>query len=754
MNTDPDEKSAVVAEPRDTADAKAVNDLIRGAVNDAASAGVFEKLALAYNTRRMLWAGQTEDGLLPRLSALPKDRKVFTWEGAPDTGVPYADEVVAEHVLIRKSAWNRGEVRLGPRELENADGVQDEEKARAWQKAFEYFVDVDRRSIGYQLGLFATCVEECGYGLLYVDCQRQMRTAKLKVTLGDLVEVVVTQQAEAVMAESGALEMTPEMLQMIQGNAQRAVEEMVLTAGDLRLQELLRQFDPTMPRSEARWAARELRANVKKAPLDGAANFWETSATYYAPQDDGYMPYVEALVPFINCVHGTGLTGAGKDWWFSKPVRLSEADLRMRAAAEQWDEEPGPDGLTFLERVLQQENEFLITDQTWDSRVPRWALSGAGVLHEMQGSDEKFFEVVYVWRQMPDSEGRPMVYHTLVHPRIHDMVGFHECSGLADLPLHVESREEVLFAVQSRGIPEIAVKGGMPAIKVLLDAEGARAQLGSNPPLNRTSDQHVPIEPGKQLFMKRGSENAFMQVPKADQGAMLMLDRLRDQLDRRFFRAELTDPDMKRLYREGVALAAAETIREVVRLMWKVMQGHVDTVKIGRIAGEAVDLELTRDSMQGEVDVRVEFNVDGLSADAQTKTMEWATKLISLGADNLDLNELVNLMARMSNPDLARRIILPADVAAERVRTDQRNRHAQMWGGAPMDTMDYPKKQTGPAIRLEEFQKWKSNPENMMRLQSSEKFAEDMQREEEYLMNQVEQYKMNPARGRAVVPKG
>jgi hypothetical protein len=29
-----------------------------------------------------------------------------------------------------------------------------------------------------------------------------------------------------------------------------------------------------------------------------------------------------------------------------------------------------------------------------------------------------------------------------------------------------------------------------------------------------------------------------------------------------------------------------------------------------------------------------------------------------------------------------------------------------------------------------------------------------MQREEEYLMNQVEQYKMNPARGRAVVPKG
>src|SRR5688572_16386035 len=122
MNTETEEKSDVVAAPREKADAQVVNELIRGAVNDAAAAGVFDGLALSYNTRRMLWEGQTDDGLLPALNRLPKDRRVFTWAGAPDTGVPYADEVVVEQALIRKSAWNRGEARLGPRELDNADG--------------------------------------------------------------------------------------------------------------------------------------------------------------------------------------------------------------------------------------------------------------------------------------------------------------------------------------------------------------------------------------------------------------------------------------------------------------------------------------------------------------------------------------------------------------------------------------------------------------------------------------------------------
>ncbi len=732
MTTDPQE-SNVVVEPRDDADPKAINELVRGAVNDAAGAGMFDKkLALCFNTRRMLWEGQTDDGLLPARNKLPKG-KLFTWAGAPDIGIPYADEVVVEQTLIRKAAWHRGEVRLGPRELDNADGVQDEQLAASWQSALDYWMDVQRRQIGYQLGLFNTCVEECGYGLMYTGSKRVVRTVKLKMTMDQVLNAMVLQAQASAISDSGR-ELGEQDVAMIQQAAQNTLNMIMIEGaeGDARLRELLMAVDPDMPKSEARIVARELRRTG-------------TEATYYAPQDDGHEPFVDALVPFINGIHGMDLTGDGRTWWFAKPERLCEADLRVRAASEGWEGD-------FLEAVLKHENEFMIRNQTWDSRVPSWALSGAGVFQTLNPSEEKFYEVLYVWREIPDSKGRPMVYHTLVHPSEDVLYGFHECSGLEKLPLHAESREEVLYAVQSRGVPEIALKAGMPTIKVLMDAEGARSQLASNPPVVRTSVDHQDIEPGHQVFKTRGHDgDAFFEVPQADQGSLNMLDRVRDQLDRRFFRhPTLTDPDIKRMYREGILLAAAETIREMTRLLWKVMQGKVDNLKVGRIAGRAVNLELSRDSMQGEVDVRVECHVDGLSEDSMDRTMEFAAKLMAMGADNVDLNELANVLARMNNPGLARRIILPGDVAAEKIRQDQRNRISNMFSGSQMH---YPDRQTGIPHRMDEMGQWQADPENMARLQSSPRFLQQMEAEMEYLQNQGTQYGKNPARGRAVVPK-
>lgn len=735
----PDDESLVMQSPRAATSAHEVNELLRGAINDASGAGVFDKLALCHNTRRMLWEGQTEDGLLPMLSQLPASRKdkVFTWPGAPDTGIPYADEVITEHALIRKSVWNRGEIKMGPRETEDADGTGDEEKAAAWQTAMEFWLDLHHAEFTFQLGLFNTCVEEYGYAMIYAGTRRVVRTAKRTVTLDQVQALIVQQALERVRAsmETPDAELPPDMVELIQQQSQLDLELMLSDAGDTRLQEVLQVFDPDMPRTEARLTARDLRASARKGK--------PAPATYYAPQDDGYVPFLKTLVPFINGIHGTDLSGDGKCWWFAEPQRLCEADVRAHAMAEGWDEK-------FLDAVLSKPDMFLIADQDWEGRVPSWALSGAGVGQALSSSsDEKFYEVVYAWRQLVDPAGRPMVYHTLVHHAVNDLVGFHECSGLAGLPMHAESREEVLYAVQSRGIPEIVVKAGQGLLKSLMDAEGARAQLASNPPLNRSIDQHVMIEPGRQMFQKRGAENAFLKVPPADQGSIAMMDRVRDQMDRRFFRHPETDPDMKRLYREGLALSAVSTIREVLRLVWKVMQGRVDGVKVGRIAGRFVNLELSRDDMQGEVDVHVSFNVDGLNADASEKTMDWATKLLQVDPGNIDRNELVNIIARMSSPDMARRIILPQDQVAQKIADDQNNRIGQMWAGVPMA---YPKRQTAPEMRLEALTKWQQDPENMERLQSSARFMQQMQDEATYLQRQIQQYRKNAVTGQTLMP--
>jgi hypothetical protein len=757
--------------PREKPDAQEVNDLLKAAITEASAAGLFDKLSKCHKTRRMYWEGQTGDGLLPAVNKLPKDRMVFTWPGAPDTGIPWADEVVEEHAMIRKSVWDRGEMRLGPREVEETDGSGDEDKASGWQTALELMLDQQKRRMRCHLGLFDTCIEEFGYGGVHVGRRKSLRTVKVKVTEADLLQVLVEQQYASVMAqlqEGGTPEGEPQMAQMaqmevppevmaqIQVQAQQVLEEMLLEKGEGRLQELLLAWDPSMPKTEARWAAKDLKRAMAGREVEGEGQGpgqerepGEVAAWYYAPQDDGFQPYTRALVPFVNWIHGMDLTGAGETWWVGLPERLCAADVRARAAVERWDEE-------FTEKVLSHPNEFLNSGQTWEGRVPSWVLSGAAV--EMDSGtvnqEDPFYEVVYMVRRMADAQGRVMVYETLVHPKEDDCVGYHVCTGLSDLPLVVECREDVLYAVLSRGIPEIALVAGQAAMKTLVDAEGARSQLASNPPWDSGLEERRTMKPGLQIFNKRRSdgESKFLAVPQADQGTLAMLDRLEGYLNKRFFRDTTTDPDMKRLYREGLALSSAESIRAVLVLMWKVMQGSVSTMKASRIAGRLVNLDLDRDSMQGEVDVAVYFNVDGLSTDASDKTMEWGVKLLQVDPGNVDRAELVNIVARLKDPAMAKRIILPAEEMAQRVTDQENNRIAQMVAGVPMR---YEERVSAPQLRLEVLEQWLQDPVNVQRMaQDPEGLGKRIQDEHLYLSRQIQQYQENAVTGRTLMAEG
>jgi hypothetical protein len=262
--------------------------------------------------------------------------------------------------------------------------------------------------------------------------------------------------------------------------------------------------------------------------------------------------------------------------------------------------------------------------------------------------------------------------------------------------------------------------------------------------------EHVDIEPGQQIYKKRGEGSEFMTVPQPDQGSYKLIELTRQFLDRRFFRDATTPPEMRQMYLESIAINAADTIRELVRLIWKVMQGNVDELKVGRIAGRPVNLEITRDDMQGEVDVTVDYSVESMNPDASDKMMEFGAQLIQMGAENVDLNELVSMIVRMRSPQMARRILMPRDVAAEKTAQDQANRISQMWSGT---AMRFPDRQSGVPRRIQVMDAWRADPENIVRMEQSPRFAEQMQAEYEYLQNQAVQYQENAARGRAVVPK-
>lgn len=738
----------ITTTPRADLSAQDINQSHLNALRSVNGSEVFERLALCHNTRRCLWEGQSDDGRITSGSIKALKRPVFTWAGAPDVRVPYAEEVVAEHCLIRNAVWRRGETRLGPRETSDEDGTGDEDKAGNWQIALEYFLDVNDRNIECAVKLFHCCIEEFGYGILQAGWRRRLRNVPRSVTFQQVMAALVAQIQAAVTAgqpptEGGEIDensVPPALMKRIVQEAQAKLDLMFLSgSGDTQLTELLMSMDPAMDRAEAKRAATTLARG-------------EPSATYYAPELDGGMLFARGLVPFIHVLHGTDLTADGQTPWFACPEWLTALDVETRAAAEDWDP-------AFKEAVLTKSNQGIVGED-WTLRVPGWALGGAGVGLVLQPGMEigqELFQVVYDWRKVATADGLEMVKCTLVHPHVNDAVGFSNCLPLEDLPFLVETREDVALALHSRGVPEEVVTQ-QNLIKDTYDSEGARGQLGSNPPLNRItgeSSSSVIIEPGIQLFTKRGggpggNNNEFLRVPAADVGALALADRCREMLDRRFFRSiEGTDPDMKRMFREDLAFSAAKSMKGFIRLLWKVLQGHVDAVKVGRIAGRAVDIDLSRDSMQGDVDVSVSFNVDSLNQDSADKFMDWVTKLSQADrAGSVDWNEVVNIAARMSNPDMARRIILPREQAAKRVASDQNNRVAQMAAGVPMQ---YEERQTAPEMRMQVMQQWMQQPENLQRAQNDQLFGKQMQDELTYLQRQVEQYQKNPVVGRTLM---
>ena len=97
-----------------------------------------------------------------------------------------------------------------------------------------------------------------------------------------------------------------------------------------------------------------------------------------------------------------------------------------------------------------------------------------------------------------------MVYKAVVNPNMTDKFLLWEPTDLEQLPFLVDTSEPVTYAMQAMGVADV-VKDKQNFIKDRMDEEGARGQLGSNPPLQRTQDQNMKIHPGFQFYTKRGS---------------------------------------------------------------------------------------------------------------------------------------------------------------------------------------------------------------------------------------------------------
>lgn len=680
-------------EPRMKPEAKDIIQEVRDAVQAAASLGVFDKILTAHETRRCLWAGQSADGMLWGENAFP-------WAGAIDSRVPLADEIVSDHVRIRMASLRAGNVQIAPQ-----DSVDDAGKASQWDGVLRFYRQAVKRNLTNQFKLFFTCVEEIGYGIMHVDWRDRKRLKPFEITpeavMSVLAQQMITRMAEELQMDPDTMQ--PDLLQQAADDAARVYETMLADKmAEDSFVAALQVVDLRMPTSEAKRVIRDFRKGL-------------AVSTYYAPISEGGLPCIQARIPWVNLIHGLDLGTSGQTTFFADVEKLSEVDVRIRAAQEEW-----PKGA--LESVLEHPNKGLTDLMGAAAGLSNWVLNGVGIgltIEQNPQDRAPMFEIITVYRTAVNEAGIPAIYESVINAHVQDVLLKHECCEVDEMPFVVEQREPAGLAVQSRGIPEIILTDQL-ALKKLKDATTAAAELAAFPPTERDKDDTLPIQPGAQLKRSRystgsgGTQQKFLDVPGVDMGALKSMEMTRADIDRLFVRGKEADPDSRRLFLEDLGSSAVLSYEAVISLMWLHIQAYVKDLTASRIAGRPVSVQATAEDLEGRADVHVEFSPMALNQKMALELAEWGTKLAGLDrSGRIDFGAFVEVISRMFDSTLADRIIMPAEAAAEEIERDEQQVISAIVSG------QYVRGHVNsPQARWKKLNEWLSNPETMPMLQA------------------------------------
>lgn len=720
---------------------------LREAILAASAQDMFGKLSFCNRVRECLQDGRERwsDGRLT--GELRADEKtVWRWRGAPDLSVRLCEKVMRRLMLMRSQVVTSGDVRVAPRRASGSDA--DVDLGEVWQNTMDYFLDIGDSHVSYQSDLFSLCVEELGYGVQLVSVERRLRNEVCKVSLRQITEAMVKQAQEEIlnqaMENAGGEEVDPdevltqEVVTEMVTRVQQAVETMLAMSGRPSPEQLA-MVQLVDERMSDKWAVKVIQTLRK----DGAEN-----AEYTAPKDDGCMFRLKSLVPWVNCIHHHLMTGEGETDMVAEICYYNEPKLREKALVEKWDK-------AATQELIDNHANAFFAELCNGIDVPTWALNGMGVgmvISQQALKEHPYWVVIYVYRKITNKLGMPVVYRGALNPHMAESMLMWEMTDLREIPVVVDTAEPVTYAMRAKGAPQVIVDA-QNFVKDSMDNEGARSQMGSNPPLNRTVGQHVGVTPGKELYTKRsgasfeGSE--FMRVPEVDQGTLALMDRAEKLVDDYYFASTATDPEDKRAFRRWKMLRAKFCYSQALRLIWTLMQEEIDVLQVSNINGRPVKLDARRDQLQGEAAISIGVHLDGLTEDAADKFVKVFTQLSQADRGGvIDNAEGMRIAAQLLVPTFARRLVMTNQAASGKIIDDQEGRIAKIMAGVPMR---YDERASNPELRMQTLQQWAQTPENLARAQADPVVGMLMQKEQQWLQFQIQQQTVNATTGRTGV---
>lgn len=656
---------------------------LRTAIDGANALDYFNRMELNHDSRHCWWPGQTNDGRKwpsTQRKTMPgqKPNDVFPWVGASDARVPIVEEIIQERVTFKRVALQRGERRIGPRNLSPDDDPQ--AKAVLWGQTADYFADMARDSIRTATAQVADIAEEYGCGILYVTWETTLETSQHTITADDILALAM--QAAMQQAEQQALQagqqpagpsepaLTPEQQQQIMAMVESRITELIMDPElQPQLVQVLLSFDPRMQPAEAKRVAGALKLGQ---PVD-----------YYVAEVREAQPEWRALTPFVDVWFPATTTRLKDAAWIAMSEWLTEVELRERVDSEGYDKAWVDKVLTQPGRAVSFEDEHAIGSRTWilANGGVRQAVATATTKH---GDPERnLFQIVHVFWRAAAVGGAPALFHSVLHEHVKDRAGKHGCCEHAHgkYPFVEHLREQTAtYVLASRGVGEISFTQ-QNEVKTQHDLRSDDASMKLKPPIRVPINQagnSVDLRPGAQIPTRNTAGMGQLEPFKlgADpRGSQEVEATTRDMINSYWGRGPLVEPDVKITMRQCLVSDWLADMRQAQLMTFQLVQEFApDEVKAGFVAGLPVQLTVSRDEIQGQASLELDFDVADLDPGLLEQRMKAVTSLKSLDVENLiPLQPLLKALASTLLPSHYRFLVAdPSKQAIEEAADERR----------------------------------------------------------------------------------
>ena len=647
--------------------------------------GVFARVENAENVRYCRWPGQTDDG--KKWNDANRNKPAFPWDGASDTRIPLADEVINGLVDLCSTSFWRSMLRVSPTNISQLDQAVTAHNLMDWTVNSRMYNDLTR-----EVELLSQYLWTYGWAGVHVTWQQEMGQKEQYLTMDQVMALAAQSPEGSILADLPNLIANPE-------------------ADDQSAELLLAAF-PNLRKRRALKAIRELRT--------------EGECDFPIPTMVSNKPMVAALAPYDELVFPPETTDIQSARVVFRRYYMTEAQLLNKVETEEWDAEWAQEAINTMGRF---------------SDYSAYTYAAVGLAENSILDRENLIEVVYAYQKSIDSDGIPGVFYTVFSPQVGDKWGYFDLLDYThgQYPFVIWRSELIHRQItESRGVPEVC-STWQHEVKAQRDSIFDYTSLATLPPIEvpKTRGGNLKIGPAIQIPVLRRGEIGFLAPPAREPGvAFQLIAAIEAQTDRYFGRpTEKVPPVITQMRQQRLINNWLHGWTEAFRQVLSLTLQYVGPAEIQRITASPIPLP---QDVQ-DFDVMLKFDIRELSTDLVTEKLKAISTLV-LPLDTagvIDRAKLISVALRAIDPNLASELVMQQGPAAQKMFNETNDEIALMSLGNPPQLRE--NDPTAP-MRLQFSQQvLQSNPKYQAQLQQDPLFQANLQKYIENLQFSVQQ---------------